>query len=45
MYGDEYGKTGEVWVASIRGSEAIRMQFRTEQQMAEARRNVAAGGN
>jgi streptogramin lyase len=35
MYVDEYNKTGEVWMASIRGSKAIRMQFRTAQQMAE----------
>jgi streptogramin lyase len=45
MYVDEYDKTGEVWLASIRGSKAIRMQFRTDQQMAEARRAVAARGN
>ncbi len=45
MYVDEYNKTGEVWLASIRGSKAIRMQFRTAQQLAEAQAKlVAANG-
>ena len=34
IYADEFGKTGDVWLASWRTSKAIRLQFRSEQQLA-----------
>jgi streptogramin lyase len=34
IYVDEYGDPGEVWMASWRTAKAIRMQLRTEQQLA-----------
>ena len=45
IYADEYHKTGNVWVASFRGSKATRLQFRTEQQLAavQAKMNASKG--
>jgi len=37
IYVDEYGDSGEVWMASWRTAKAIRMQLRTEQQLAAVR--------
>ena len=42
IYADEYRKTGNVWLASWRASKAIRMQFRTEQQLEAVRNKTAA---
>ena len=37
IYVDEYGDSGEVWMASWRTAKVIRMQLRTEQQLAAVR--------
>jgi streptogramin lyase len=42
IYADEFGKTGDVWLASWRTSKAIRLQFRTEQQLAAVQAKTTA---
>jgi streptogramin lyase len=42
IYVDDYKKTGNVWLASWRASKVIRMQFRTEQQLAAVQTKMTA---